>query len=273
MNTFNVKHIIVGLDFSDYSFKVVHEAQVLAKKMKVPLVYVHSYEDPRWPTDLKGEVLKSMPEQIRITYHLGSSADIRIGFGNAVQFILETADSLPNPLIVVGHKGKNPLVRFVVGSTAEKLAQISRYPVWVQRGDRIVLPQKLLIPSDLGRQTNRTVKQVQNLSESLKPEIELFHVTEEPIPLMEFNTWNYIYGDIMANEDKKFRQFKNNHPDLKVVREQGFDVAATIRSHAEARNFDVVVVSPTGKGKSFPFWGHVTARLVRSSENPVLVCH
>lgn len=271
MKNMKINYLVVGVDFSDYSQIVVSEAQELAKKMKVPIIYVHSYVDERWPENFKGELIKSLPEQVRATYDLDSKADVRTGFGNAAQFILETADNLVNPLIVIGHKGHNLVSRFFLGSTAEKIAQTSSYPVWIHRGEKVVFPKKVLVPSDFGRQTNRTINQIQSLSKDLVPNIELYHVSQEPIPLLDYSTWNYVYADIMAHEDKQFTQFKKNHPGFKIVREKGVDVADMIKRRARA--FDVVAVSTNGKGKSIPFIGHVAARLIRSSEKPVLVCH
>lgn len=271
MKNMNINYLVVGVDFSDYSKFVIREARELAKRMKVPIVYVHSYNDERWPEHVRTEITKSLPDQIRDTYGLDSKADVRTGFGNAAQFILETADSLVNPLIVVGHKGQNILERLLLGSTAEKIAQLSPYPVWIHRGEKVIFPDKVLVPSDLGRQTNKTLRQLNGLSKNISPKIELYHVSEEPFPLLESTNWNYLYADIMAHEDKQFTQFKRNHPDLKIVREQGVDVAGMIKKHS--RQFDVVAVSPKGKGQSKPFFGHVAAKLMRSSDKPVLVFH
>ena len=271
MKNRNFNCLIVGIDFSDYTKVVIREAQELARKMKIPIVYVHSYTDERWPEHFRAEITKSLPDQIRDTYGLDAKADVRTGFGNAAQFIMNIADSLLNPLILVGHKGQNALERLFIGSTAEKIAQISPYPVWIHRGDRVIFPDKILVPSDLGRQTNKTLRQLNKLSENLSPQIELYHVSEEPLPLLDHATWNYLYADIMAHEDKQFTQFKRNHPGLKIVREQGVDVAGMIRKHA--RKFDVVAISPQGKGNSNPFFGHVAAKLIRSNDKPVLVFH
>lgn len=271
MKNMHINYLIVGIDFSDYSKIVVREARVLAKRMKIPIIYVHSYTDERWPENIRDELFKSLPEQIRVTYNLEPKADVRTGFGDAAKFILETAGNLSNPLIVIGHKGKNPLVRLFLGSTAEKIAQTSPYPVWIHRGERIILPEKILVPSDFGRQTNHTLRQIESLSKSLHPKIELYHVSQEPIPLLDYSTWNYVYADIMAHEDKQFAQFKKNHSEYKIVREQGLDVANMIKKRA--RNFDVVAVSPKGKGRSSPFVGHVTSRVMRSIDKPVLIIH
>ena len=93
---------------------------------------------------------------------------------------------------------------------------------------------------------------------------------KQPIPLLDYSTWNHVYANIMADEDRQFIQFQKNHPGFKIVREKGIDVASMIKNRA--RGFDVVAVSPKGKGNSSPFFGHVAARLIRSSEKPVLVC-
>lgn len=267
----SIHHLVVGIDFSDYSNVVVNEAKALAKELNISIIYVHSYTDERWPEHMRAELLNSLPEQIRATYNLEVDSDVRTGFGDAAKFLLQVANKVTQPLILVGHKGKNPLVRLFLGSTAEKLAQISPYPVWIHRGDRIILPHKILVPSDLGRQTNRTLRKIKSLSENLQPDIELYHVAQKPIPLLNHSTWNYVYADMMANDDKQFTQFKKNHIGYKIVREQGIDVANMIEK--KAQNFDVVAVSPKGKGDSIPFMGHITSRVIRSIDKPVLIFH
>lgn len=271
MENTNINCLVVGVDFSDYSKVVVSEAQALAKQMSISLIYVHSYTDERWPENLKGDLINSLPEQIRVSYNLDPEADVRIGFGDAANFILETAASIRKPLILVGHKGKKPLVRLLLGSTAEKLAQISPYPIWIHRGDKIILPNKILVPSDLGRQTNRVLKKIHALSENINPEIELYHVSQEPISMLDYSSWSYISADMMAIEDKQFAEFKDHHHGYKVVREPGLDVAHMIVKRSQ--DFDVVAISSKGKDHAIPFMGHVTSRLIRSVEKPVLIFH
>lgn len=265
----NIKSILVGVDFSNYSKIVVQEAQQLSRKLKAPLTYVHCYTYDRWPQNIKEDLIKSLPEQIRSTYHLDPKADVRIGFGEPAEAIISWAKKLKNPLIMIGHKGHSPVLRFFLGSTAEKIAQISKFPVWIHRGSQAHLPKKILVPSDLSQQTEKTLAQIQPLNKSLKTDIELYHVSQEPSPFLDYSTWNIVYSQMISEDEHKFSRFQKNHNQYKSRREVG-NIAERIEKRS--RKFDLVALAAHKSNKNHPTLGPIAAKLIRSGQKPVLIC-
>lgn len=265
-----INHIVVGLDLSEYSKVVVREAQKLAKTMNVPVTYVHVYDYELWPAHIEKSLIIDLKAQVLKMYKLKPADQVEIRFGDAARKVIEVAKALKqSPLIIVGHKGVGAVVRFFLGSTAEKIALLSPYPVWIHRGNKATLPKKVLIPSDFSKQTDKTLNQIKSFDRAFKPKLELFHVIPEPTPVLDYPSYSLVYQHIQASEDKTFAQFKKAHPDLYAVRDRG-DVAERVKQRS--KTFDLIAVSPRGKKQSRPLLGHVAAKLIRSSEKPVLVC-
>lgn len=78
-----------------------------------------------------------------------------------------------NPLIVVGHKSGHAIARLFIGSVAEKLAASSPFPVWIHRGNKIIVPRKILIPSDLERKFERAFRGAEAFKDSFHSDLKL----------------------------------------------------------------------------------------------------
>jgi nucleotide-binding universal stress UspA family protein len=139
------KTIIVGVDFSSYSKRVVKQAKYLSRTWKAKIILVHSvheifdYANPH----LMFAMFPSMPSigtyvsRIRRFYNFEHQKDIVVGYDSPAQMILKTAKKYPEPLILVGYRGHSPIVEFFIGSTAQELIRKSKFPVWIQRGNEI----------------------------------------------------------------------------------------------------------------------------------------
>jgi nucleotide-binding universal stress UspA family protein len=137
------KTIIVGVDFSPYSKLAVKQAKYLATQWHAKIILVHSiheifdYANPH----LMFAMFPSMPsietyvERIRRFYHF--RGDIQVGYNPPAQMILKIAKKQDAPLILVGYRGHRPIVEFFIGSTAQELIRKSKFPVWIQRGDKV----------------------------------------------------------------------------------------------------------------------------------------
>lgn len=265
----NIKNLIVALDLSDYSRLVVKEAQKLGYEMKVPVTYVHAFEFDYSIHGAKKDLRKTLVDQIKATYDLGDDDNIIIRYGYPAKQVIAAAKKFADPMIMVGHKGFSSIVNFFLGSTAEWLATKSPFPVWVHRGTKVVLPKKVLIPSDLGTQTEHTLNQVDKFSHIFKSELEIYHVAHVPVYMFDYPEWSNIYGEIMSADEFNFKQFQKSHPNLKAVREKGDVVEKVVN---RAKNFDLVAVAPRDKSSRFPTLGSVASKVIRSANVPVLIC-
>lgn len=160
------KTIIVGVDLSDDSKLVVREARELGREMNAPVKFIHVHEEDLGHSvnNLKldrAKITRSYQNEAKELY--GDDVEIQVRFGRADREIIAVARRSPNPLIVVGHRGGGALSRFLLGSVAESLAQSSPCPVWFHRGSKVVQPRKILIPSDLDKRSEHTLRAVEPL--------------------------------------------------------------------------------------------------------------
>lgn len=270
MKAGNIKTLIVGVDLSEYSNLVVQEAKQLHMELKLPLVYVFAYED----VDLyevsvtvnRLRVAKIYEEKIRSQYGIAENQKVVIRFGRAEKEILAVAKKEKNPLILVGHKGGHSIARFFLGSVAENLAATTPFPLWIHRGEKVLLPKRILIPSDLSVRSDRTITDVERIQKTFKSDVEIYHVLSEPLPIIDNQAWVAVEGAMKKADDKRIKSFKKKHPSLKLVRSRG-SVIESIQEHS--KEFDLVALSPRIKSKvSF---GRITGKIVRYGDTPILV--
>lgn len=264
------KHIIVGIDFSKYSRTVVKEAQKLSETMGIQITYVYAYDYYQTLGGTIDEFVLKTKSQIRKTYKLNPNSAILVKMGDpAVQLIKAGKKTDQTPLLVVGHRGYSRMARFFLGSTAEKVATLSPYPVWIHRGQKVLLPKRVLVPSDFSEQTDRTLMQVKSFESSVHPDLELYHVIPDPIPILDFPVHKAMVKQIHQEDDKIFAKFTKTHPDLKMVRGTG-NILDKIEKRA--KGFDIVALSPRNKSRHNPLLGKVATKLVRSVNKPILIC-
>lgn len=265
-----IKHIIVGVDLSKYSKIVVKEAQKLSETMKVPLTYLYAYDYFQTLGDTVDEFVLRMKFLIRKTYKLPENPNILVKMGDPAEQLIDIGKKVEQvPLIIVGHKGYSKLARFFLGSTAEKVATLSPFPVWVHRGQRALLPKRILIPSDFSEQTDRTLMQVKSFESSVHPRLELYHVIPKPIPILNFPVHKEMVKQIHDEDNKIFAKFSKTHPDLKMVRSHGNILD---RVEKKSKEFDIVALSPRDKNRRNPLLGKVATKIVRSVNKPILIC-
>lgn len=263
-----INHIVVGVDLSDYSKIVVKEALELGKKLHVPITFLYVYSEVH-SAEYTKYLTPSLLKSVRHKYRLSDDSDIVIKYGKPADQIIVFAKKVKNPLIVLGHKGHSRILRMFLGSTAERVALLSSFPVWIHRGNKIGIPHKILVPSDLTARTDKTLNDVKTLQRAFDADTEVYHVWQDPFPIFDYPAWPTLYHEIKKTEETKVRRFKSKHPELKTAEIQG-DVVGQIQSHM--RGFDVLAISPRNHKGKVPMFGSVTAKLVRSGNKPVLVC-
>lgn len=264
------KHIIVGVDYSQYSKIVVKEAQKLSETMNIPITYVYAYDYYQTLGGTIDDFVLRMKFQIRKAYKLKENPNILVKLGDPAAQLIEAAKKVDQtPLIIVGHKGYSKMARLLLGSTAEKVATLSPFPVWIHRGRRALLPKRVLVPSDLTEQTDRTIMQIKSFEASVHPVLELYHVIPSPIPILDFPVHKAMTKQIHDEDDKVFAKFTKAHPDLNIVRGSG-NILDKIEK--KSKGFDIVALSPRDKSRSNPLLGKVATKLVRSVNKPILIC-
>jgi nucleotide-binding universal stress UspA family protein len=268
-----IKTVLVGVDFSRFSKATVKQARAIAKKIKVPLVLVHVFENPlmtKWNDSASKHSLSDVyMKQIKKNYSLEANDKAIVRCGVAFEEILTVAKNTPSPLIVVGSRGKRgAIARFFLGSTAERLALQSSYPLLIHKGQKIVLPKKILIPCDFSSRSKNTIEGSKKLG--LKDmSFELYHVLQPPAPILDYPHWQIMFDDIKKINEQELSRFQKKYGPLKVAETNNSDVTGTIEKHS--KSFDWIAISPRKHKGIFPSFGSVTSKVVRSGEISVLV--
>jgi len=97
--------------------------------------------------------------------------------GDPAGVILNELDSLPYDLVVMGSRGRKGLKRWVMGSTAQRVALFSEQTVLVVRGAGEL--QKVLVCSDGSEAAERAVRFVGPLAKAKGCDVTLFSVATE----------------------------------------------------------------------------------------------
>ena len=143
--------VVCGTDLSPDSRRAAETAGAVAARTGGKLVLVHALELPTvayvagdivlFPASLsdpektKTETAKVMEiEAKRVAGITGASVEPRIEIGASDTVALEAASRAKAGLVVVGSHGRRAPIRWILGSTAERLTVTSPVPVLVARG-------------------------------------------------------------------------------------------------------------------------------------------
>jgi nucleotide-binding universal stress UspA family protein len=279
LETFNVKNIVVAVDFSKYSKLVLRQALALMKKLKADLHVIYIIEDiefiglpeaytnafrysPPEPEEIKAKLVKF--------YKLEESDNIRITIksGEVAKNVITLADRVEPSLIVVGSTGKSLFSRYILGSHAETIALTAKQPVWVHRGSKIRHFKHMLLPVDLSEASQKVIEVFKKTGQKSNFILNYIYVQTEQLPLFNFEVYAATLKMFKAMTQKILKSFASVNPGqkLKVVRG---DVVNEIASRA--KNYDLIVMSPHNKHGFFKTLGRTTAKVIRVSPVPVLI--
>jgi nucleotide-binding universal stress UspA family protein len=272
MTKTQIKSVLVAVDFSPQSKAAVAQARRFAKKFRVPLNFVHVFNDPFVSESRFADIIQSLKifhgKRLRHYYKVTDKENVFVECGTPYQKILRVAKTLRSPLIVAGHTGLgNALVTALMGSTAEKLVMNSPCPVWIERGKGDHQTRSALIPTDLGDRAPQTETLVRRLGLGDRRR-EIFHVVPPPYPVLDLQAWREMTAEIERSNKEALKRFKAHNPKLTVKEEWG-NVAGEIAKRA--KKFDFIALSPREHRGFFGGFGSVTAKLVRNSPIPMLV--
>lgn len=272
-NAGRMKNIVVGVDFSPYSKIVVKQARTLARKKKAKLTFVCVLDDPflsgSQHVKAAQNIIMETKEQVEKFYKLQGSENLEMRVGTPYEEIISVGSKLPNPLIVVGYRGNSSMVsRYLLGTTAERLALNSPYPVWIHRSEKTSNMNKIFVPCDLSERTDRTLEGVKKLGFELS-DINLHHVFKLPMPVLDYGTWTTVYDSMNEQNQKQKLEFEKKHAPLSITETSATDISSELSRRS--KSFDVVALTPRPNKTVFSNFGRVTSRLIRTSQAPVLI--
>ncbi len=270
------KTIVVGVDFSPYSKIVVKQADLLCHLWGSNLVLVHAIHDPieyataapylMIPNIISRDVYVT---RIKDFYDIKNlTAKIYADRGSPSSLIQQIAKRFPRSLIMVGYKGHNAVTEFFFGSTAQGLALKSRIPVWIHRGNKIIKPDKVLVPHDLSKKSNHSINIVKKLSLANPTSYEVFYVNQKPFPVLDYSTYKKMNNKHMKKAERGLKRLLKEYPNIPIVYSDG-EVGQKIAKRS--KKFDLLVMThhntPSFLSKS------EVASILKKVSVPIIVTH
>lgn len=296
--------VVCGTDFSADAKRAAGAGGALASRLDGKLVLVHGLELPTLahvagdvvlfpPTRIDQQALRDKADEVlaaeagRVAKATGARVEAVLDIGASDQVVLDAARRAKAGMIVVGSHGHRAPVRWILGSTAERLTASSPIPVLVTRGDPSGLVGwakrerrlRLLMGVDFEDSFQPAARQVGKLAGAGDVDVEVAHVCE--LPLGEVGRYPYAPAvpirrvDLEANVRTELRHHAEAAGLLRS--EDALHVlwgkpAPALARFAEEGRFDLVVVGTHGRhGLERALLGSVAHGLLRRSALPVLV--
>jgi nucleotide-binding universal stress UspA family protein len=203
-----IKTILVPVDFSRESFRVLEYSILVAEQFgaAIHLVHVRPFLESmavQRARNMLGNYqngisyLQDRLADIQRKHKITFSPDFcHISSGRPFEEICKLAGEIDVDLIILGTRGYSGLKRVLLGSTAERVIRYARCPVLVPRGKsyltviglvlktRLKLPN-ILVPIDFSEYSVTALNYAIFLAEKFKARLRLFHTL-------------YHYGDLAA---------------------------------------------------------------------------
>lgn len=296
-----VKTVLVPVDFSRESFRVLDYATLIAEQFSADVHPVHVRPPAEAAAiELAGKLMANYQEGISFLQdrlvdiehkrRLKFSPDhCHIYSGRPFEKICKLAREIDADLIVLGSRGYTGLKKVLLGSTAERVIRFAPCPVLVPRGQRyktlIRFPGRLrlklkniLVPVDFSDCSVAAVNYAVFLADKFKASLEMLYSVQE---YAGFLTQNRMSGAMAASREadrqaaqKQMEEFKRIHvPRRAACRTEilsGYPVDQ-ICAQSRRPEVDLLVISTHGRrGFQHAIMGSVAEQVARYAECPVL---
>jgi nucleotide-binding universal stress UspA family protein len=134
--------ILVAIDASEYSLRVVPTALEVARKFHSQVYVLHLAEHDRgrsaaYSSETPAEAVRLVADAVRLMREAGVDASGKVhdvAAGHVAKNIVETAADLNSDLIVMGSRGLSDVQGILLGSVTHKVMQLTPIAVLVARG-------------------------------------------------------------------------------------------------------------------------------------------
>jgi nucleotide-binding universal stress UspA family protein len=289
-----VQHILVPLDFSEFSNKALDFALAIAEKFHSQITLFHAVvlfqddvdeeqrlqEYEEWIKRRERNIHHQMNNSQQKAESRGLKVDSIIKRGvNAADVIVEYLQDHPCDLVIMGTHGRTGLKHLLLGSVAEKVVRLSPIPVMtIHRSLQKFQVSKILTPIDFSIYSKNAADDAIALASHLGSSLEFIHVIEHDIhpsfyaagieSIFQIDTG--LKNRVITNL-KEFLADQLN-PNIKaeyVVREG--KAHKEIVDYAKEAQTDLIVIATHGlTGLDYILLGSTAEKVVRSANCPVL---
>ena len=302
--------ILVTTDFSDLASSAyglaLHEAVLTSSEITL----IHVLEQPIFPTDYNiylpgsnytleinenlSKAAKEKLDQIAKKYFKNIKTDTVVitSLGEPSEEIIRFARDNHFGLIISANQGKGALKHFLLGSTTERIARISRKPVLISHSAKINdsapseatgIYKNIIVTTDFSRHSELAFRYAAYEAKLNKAKVTLLHVAEFLIAPELLNIRDFSDNfDANALQDKYYKDSseqlvnyaKEHFPlaniETKVI-EKSISTSNTIINYIKNNCCDLVVIATHGKDRTTYFLGGNAEKIIRQVSCPVLL--
>jgi nucleotide-binding universal stress UspA family protein len=155
-----LERILVPVDFSDCSLDALAYASVVAQQAGASLMLLHVLEPVSYGLDFtldfsrtrqaESQIWTKRLEELAATHqHPDMPIEYRLRGGFPADSILDSAQTLPCDLIVMGTHGRRGISHTISGSVAEAVLRKARCPVVAVRSQKFGPGHRQTVPEDM----------------------------------------------------------------------------------------------------------------------------
>ncbi len=288
------KHILIPVDFSDFSNKALEFGLELAQRFNSEITLFHAVVLFQDDVDEESRVqefeeyIKKREQQINTQMKDNQSQAQGRGIKtqtviergiSAADSILEYLESHPVDLVVMGTHGRSGLKHFLQGSVAEKVVRLAPVPVLtVHRSVKHFNLKRILVPIDFSSYSKAATDYAIFFAEKTNASLDFLHVIEQEIHPSIYAAGIESIFEIDSNlKERVIQHMKEFLQDqltdhLKVdyhVREGKAhkEIVEFVKEH----DIDLIVIATHGlTGLDYLLLGSTTEKVVRWATCPVL---
>ena len=286
-----MKRILVPLDGSKLSEKVLPQVELLAKQSNAEVILLRVVPFS-WPNEFlhvreMGDKLDKEASDYLFTINAklvekGISGECCVHEGSVPEIVCDFAKENGIDLIAMSTHGRRGVKRWALGSVADKVIQTSSVPVLLYRitGEKVTSPhyKNILIPVDGSHFSENVFPQARYLVELFKAKVWFLHVIDTHL----VESFTALKDNIIEDDGKSIENIQNYFSTIEkrvketqvayeLVIKKG-NPAETICDFAKENEIDLIAMSTHGRG-GIARWalGSVADKVVQSSSKPVLL--
>ena len=297
-----INTIVVPIDFSSESFRVLDYAVAVAEQFGAVLHPVHvrshheamaierarniigNYQDGIWYLQ---DRLADIERKHRLKF---APEHCHIFSGRPFEEICRLARQIDADLIILGSRGHSGLKRVLLGSTAERIVRYASCPVLVPRGQRFRGAMELaervrlnlrnvLVPVDFSDCSVAAVNYGVFLAKKFNAAMRLLNAVDLNVNFVVQSRISGALAAVLKAEqllaENQMNRFKTMHIPANVSCETQVLIGSPVDeicAYSRRREIDLVAISTHGRtGVQHALMGSVAERVVRHAECPVLV--
>lgn len=273
------ENVLVPLDGSAFAEQSLSIAQTLCRTYdaRLTLASVHAAKRRLLPalgggraaTDSEVEYEGYLQQLITQLHRGGLNADYAVSFGPVAEEVNVLSVDGAMDLVVMSTRGRGGVGRWLIGSVANRLIQLTRIPVLLIRpGDdwrsRETAFKRLLVTLDGSKAAERVLPYVRAVAARFGSEVLLLAVAEELAGGRRTDRLQQYLTDVAGS-----LQEEGFHVDVMVT---GNEPARTIVETCDAADADLIMMATHGRGGlDRLLLGSVADQVVRHSGRPVFL--